>query len=700
MYTIPQPRESTEYFALNGGLLETIPALNVSPGSLRDVINYEPAINGGYRRVAGYERFDGRDRPSDADYTAIKCTLIGGEYVILRGDLVTIGAATGIFVSEIDGGCLLTKITGTVPASTDMTIGAGVVAGATGSPALLTSYAPNQEQRAENLAAASDALRSKIQEVGSLAGATGPVRGVAMLKGDVYAWRNNDTNTACIMHKATSGGWAAVTLADEVSFTNANTSVGVGDTLTQGAVTATIRKVVVKTGTLLSGTNTGKLVISGTSGGSFTAAAATSTGGGSLTLSGAQVAQAFPAGGKYDFDEGNFTGATDSLALYGANGVGRAFEWDGTYLTWIDTGNASDTPKHVAVHRNMLFLSQGSSVFNSSIGDPGRFVTAEGASETAVGDDVTGMAVMAGEALAICTKNAVRALVGASSSEWSLQTVSPDNGANEWTLQNLDQTYAMDDIGVTRVQPTDQYGNFSARAESASIQPSVVGYRNRAVCSALSRSNFLYRVFMNNGQVLVGMPGKAMSFTKLQFLVQANVAMSGEDNNGNERNFIGCTDGYVYELDRGSSFDGEKIRSYVTLWFNHSRSPRLRKRYKRITFECSAAIFSRVEVRGELTFDDGTTQATSEQYIEIRGSGGVWGNMLFPRYSGIFDNDIFDNGIFDVSLQTTVPVAQPRVDTTGQGVNIGVRVYSDTRVDFGHAIQGVTLHFIPRRGER
>lgn len=41
---------------------------------------------------------------------------------------------------------------------------------------------------------------------------SGPVRGVAVYGGTVWAWRNNAGGTALVMHKATAGGWVAQTL--------------------------------------------------------------------------------------------------------------------------------------------------------------------------------------------------------------------------------------------------------------------------------------------------------------------------------------------------------------------------------------------------------------------------------------------------------------------------------------------------------
>ena len=55
------PQTQTAYIPLAGGLDLVSPALTVRPGYLLDSLNYVPGINGGYRRVAGYTRYDGQD---------------------------------------------------------------------------------------------------------------------------------------------------------------------------------------------------------------------------------------------------------------------------------------------------------------------------------------------------------------------------------------------------------------------------------------------------------------------------------------------------------------------------------------------------------------------------------------------------------------------------------------------------------------
>src|SRR5207253_7835333 len=130
------------------------------------------------------------------------------------------------------------------------------------------------------LAAAADIYRA---DIGPVPG-TGPVRGVWMYLGALYTWRDN--GAACVMYKATPAGWVAVPLGEEIIFTNANTSVQEGAVLTQasGAQTALIARVVLETGSLASGTNTGRLILKNRTGTGFAAGAATTTGTGAGTL--------------------------------------------------------------------------------------------------------------------------------------------------------------------------------------------------------------------------------------------------------------------------------------------------------------------------------------------------------------------------------------------------------------------------------
>lgn len=668
------PDVQTDYFAFRGGLVKTLQSLIVPPGSLLDAVNYEPDHNGGYRRGPAYERFDGRTRPSDAAYAAVKCTLTT---TLSVGDALVVGGATCRFVKTVSGGMLVTLVSETISAGSTI-LRSGSSVGETNA-AVSLAYSPAAAEEAQNRHDCANVARALIGAVPGY----GDVRGVVMFGGTLYAWRDNNSQNACGMHKSTTSGWTAVALAEEVTFSNANANVGVGDTLTQTTITATIARVIVQTGTLASGTNTGKLVITGRAGGSFGAGAATTTGSGALTLGGAQVAQSFPIGGRYRFDQYNFYATGSTFRLYGCNGVGRAFEFDGTTIVFIDSGVSPDAPNHIVCSRNYLYLAHGPLVSNSSVGDPHRWVAGEGGDSKGIGADVTALFELPGEAVGITTRKSAHAIVGGSKATWTLQNIAPENGAMPDTVQVIGSAYALDDIGIIKVEPSQNYGNFNFNAESRLIQPIVDSMRDRAVASTTSRSANLYRVFLNDKRVLVGLPSKQMAFTTLRLAHQATCAWSGEDSAGAERTFFGANDGYVYELDRGSSFDGQEIEAFVRIWYWHAKSPRLLKRFRRMVLEMAVSLYSILRVQHTLDYGAAGVPQGASSELASSGAGGLWGNV---NWGG------FVWGAADVS--------QPSVDMNGSGANVATTVYSKSAIDLGHTMQGAIVHFTPRRTVR
>lgn len=677
MRPIPAVQVKNEYFSFQGGLDLETPPLRVSPGSLINCLNYEPDALGGYRRPAGYERFDGRACPSDATYGLIACTMSSTP---AAGTSLTIGAATMLFVKLVDGGILVTGLTGTIPGSTNIVAPGPTTIGTTlANPALSGQVTAAAE--AQYLVDAADVYRASITAVPG----SGPVRGIHIYGGVVYAFRDNAGGTAGVMHKSTTSGWSAVDLGEEVAFSNANVSVGEGDTLTQGGVTATIRRLFVETGSLASGTNTGRMFITARAGGNFSAAAATSTGGGALTLSGAQTAVTLPAGGKYQFDNYAFTGKADAMRMYGCNGVGPAFEFDGTTFATIDTKGTPNTPSYIKAHRNYLYLAQGSSIINSSVGTPHRFVTAEGAFEVPVGDVVNGFASLAGEALGIFTRNKSQALTGASSATWSLQVIRGDVGAIPYTVQTMSDTFMFDDRGILSISTSDQYGNFADATLSRKIQRIVNASKNKVAASYVNRERGHYKILLNDGATLtMGVDNKKITgFTTGQLGFIPNCAGTGEDATGAERIFVGGTDGFVYEMNRGSTFDGNAIESYIKVFYINSKSPEIRKRYRRLTLEMSATLYANIRFQADYSYGDPEIQSTTSEEISVSGSGGVW-----------------DFANWDEFFWDGQDVIRPSLSLSGTGINASMTFYSNTKLDHGHVLAGAILHYTPRRLQR
>jgi hypothetical protein len=273
---------------LRGGLNLVTPAIATPAGNCIAALNYEPEIRG-YSRIAGYERFDGRPRPSKASYWVLNFD--AGSAAITAGQVVTgaTSGATGIAVIDgtlssgsygsgnAIGFLVLYGVTGTFQDNENLQVSAATKCVANG--VATERGADNDTDDKTWLRAAITATRAIIQQVPG----SGPVRGVWVYGGALYAFRNNVGATACIMYKSTANGWVAQDLGKIVKFTTGTAAYQELETLTRGGVTSIIRRVILTSGTWAGGNAAGYLVISNITGGSYTAGVAT-TPTGSATL--------------------------------------------------------------------------------------------------------------------------------------------------------------------------------------------------------------------------------------------------------------------------------------------------------------------------------------------------------------------------------------------------------------------------------
>ena len=370
--------------AFPGGLDLTTPSLRLQPGALRDSLNYEVAQFGGYSRVEGYERVDGRASPTAAVYTIVQLgdtrSDFGGDFggdlggsdfagfinLPTVGQVVTqaVSGATGTIIAVATSPfpyIVLTRVTGIFDQTNLITTPGPVPIG----NASALTIALDARTKAIYTAAAADAYRALI---GKVPGA-GPVLGViamAFLGVDhLFAFRANPAGTAALLYRASPAGWVLVPYFNLVSFTGGGTAMPLdGDTLTQGGVTATIMRVMWQSGawSVTAGTAVGQFVVAAPFGGNFAAGAAVTTSGATVTLSGAQTPITMLAGGRFEFTKGNFSGQLVTRRVYGCDGVNPPFGFDGVTLTPLLTGLSPNAPSHIWIHKNFLFLAQAASL--------------------------------------------------------------------------------------------------------------------------------------------------------------------------------------------------------------------------------------------------------------------------------------------------------------------------------------------------
>ena len=690
-----------EAIPVNGGLDLITPLLETPPGVCRAAINHEAATTGGATRIKGYERLDGRPAPSAAVYHILT---VAGNTIPAIGATITgaISGATGVLLAQTIGTFVLSKVTGTFNGTEGLLVSGSTVATQTG-----FAGAADEAQSAQYTALAANLYRA---DIGAVPG-SGPVRGAFCYQDAIYAFRDNVGATASVMYKATTGGWSAVAFLNEVLFTaGGNVAPADGATLTQGAVTATVSRVVRRSGAWVGtpGTAAGALIIGASMGGSFAAGAATLTGGVNITLSGAPAAIAMLPGGKFDFEEANFSGAAATTRVYGCDGKNRGWEWDGTTFVPITTGQATDTPTFVAVQKEQLFWAFGASLQHSAPGLPYDYTAISGASEIATGDTITGMLVQPGAqttaTMAVFQAKNTLMLYGTGVSNWNLTLFNTGTGAFAWTQQNMSQTYFMDRYGVAGLATTLNFGNFEQATLTVKIQPLILQLQSLVACSTLCRSKSQYRIFFSNGMGLyltivnVGyfssVTGYVMSDNTSGYMGAMPVwfpitggvfqAWSGSYASGEELILLCGADGFLYRAEKGTSFDGAAIGASITLHHDSMKSPRVVKRYRKCAVELQGSSYAGVSFSYNLGY--GKTDY-SQPLPSV-----PYGNNLLPSN--------WDSANWDQFFWDSTNLAPMECEMGGSAENVALTFTSNSDSTDSYTINSVIVHYSLRRALR
>lgn len=209
---------------------------------------------------------------------------------------------------------------------------------------------------------------------------------------------------------------------------------------------------------------------------------------------------------RYVFITANFYGDASLDSIYGANGVGRAFAYNGDFFYKIQTtpDDEKDNPRHVAFHHTHLALGFGEGrVDISVVGEPYNFDGAQGASSWAIGDRVVGLLPLSGAILGIFCKKSIVGLSGTTVDNFATQTLSPNIGAVEYTITDMGFPVYANAYGIYTLSQTAQYGDYLGNPLSQQVSPWL---RPRLIRKAES-----------NKEVVVAWPVRSKNQYKLAF---------------------------------------------------------------------------------------------------------------------------------------------------------------------------------------
>ena len=399
---------------------------------------------------------------------------------------------------------------------------------------------------------------------------------------------------------------------------------------------------------------------------------------------GTQYAQTIQPGGKYEFNTYNFRGETTGITMYGVNTVDNGFSWDGTTFIKIQTGMGTDTPEHIATHQKHLFFSfPNGSIQHSSIAAPNKWSALTGAAELGLGDNVSGFSTEVNNVMSIFTRNDAFMLYGTSSADWELRKFHAGAGAIPYTLQKMDQTFFLDDRGITSIFTVQYFGDFQSAVASDKIDPYIQSKKDNASDSLKVRGKNQYRLYFDDktGVEMTFINKKNQGLMPFTLLHQIKCTVSAEDANGFEVLYGGFDDGYVRRMDSGTSFDGETVSSFIRTTYYHYNSPGTRKRFRELGLEINA--------------DTSTTLTVTPSYD----FGGTYSPKTSPvssSYSVTVAADQWSEADISNSSTGITVVASERVRINGIGTNMGFIISNSSIYDKPITLQGCIVEFSQR----
>lgn len=536
---------------------------------------------------------------------------------------------------------------------------------------------------------ASALARAQITQPGGFS--SKPVSGVAIYKGVGYALRELSDGSGAGLFKGTANGWLLVNLGRKLSFTGGlPAGIAEGDTVTgaTSGATGVVRRVVVQTGTFAGSNAAGYLIIP-TVTGTFNNGEVLRVGGTDrATTSSTAVFQSLVPGGRLETRIHNFYGHSSTERLYAVDGLNRAWEYQDNpeFFCLIETGMTNDAPKHLAVHGDQLWLAfSGGSLQRSSVGDPVSWQVTLGATELAVGAEITGLLEEIGDTLFVFTRNLTKYVAG-TVTDYALKNFSIETGAMEWTVQRIGMGIYLDDRGFTSLSATQKFGNYVSSSFSAQAQRLIDELKSSgAISSCVVKNKNLYRCFFSDGRfVSIGVEGsKVTGITTGDLGKVVRCVVSGEDSSGNEMILFGSDDGFVYRMESGPNADGNKIEAFLRTAFHFSGSPQRRKRYRGALFQVRTNGKCTLKISADYSFANPDEATESIRDVALDGGGGLWNVAQWNEFR-------WNTGL----------VADASIKLEASGTNVGFLVAHEADDEEEHSIDSVVLRQSIRRPER
>lgn len=614
-----------------GGLITNLAPLQQGiqqPGSARVLRNYEPSIEGGYRRILGFQKFDsnvipyyGRAVVQGSGQTGTTLVLAGVTTPPVAGSTITIGsdtytiAAGGVVYDSALQSLTLTLTTSLLSSPAD---------------GALVTFSNN----------------------------TDIVNGLAAWDGVVVVSRNDN------VYKSSGSGYTQINVPSYGTVL-VNGGSQTGSTLVVDGLTA-----VPQIGDTFNIAGVALTYI-------VTALPTVTAGGATLAISPALDSSPadnaaitfrttkFAAGTKSRFERYRI-GSTEKIV--GVNGVSFPFIYDNTTFTKLTTVADVEAAEYVAWFKNSLFFAKGDAVYFSAPFTDNDFSAASGGGVINVGGNITGLVVFREQLIIFC-EQAIKRLVGNSLADYQLQPITEKIGcvASDTIREIGGDVMFLGPDGLRLLSATDRIGDFGLASVSKEVQKELTDLisASTSFSSLTIKAKSQYRILGYKSNVSVdaskGILGTQLG-DRIEWAELRSIKAYVADSDyylKDELVVFANNDGYVYKMEEGNTFDGKNIRASFYTPYLPISDPRIRKTFYKLYTYLDPQGSVEVTLNMKLDFDDkGSVQPEAITLSNATSNIGIYGNALATygtatfgeKLLRVFESQTIGSG-YSVSLQ-------------------------------------------------
>ena len=392
--------------------------------------------------------------------------------------------------------------------------------------------------------------------------------------------------------------------------------------------------------------------------------------------------------GKTRFSRYNYTG-TEKIAIVDGTNVPALYD-NTTFTALNDCPTDVNGAGFVVNFKNQLFFAKDSTLTFTAPYTDNDFTPAAGAGTIFVGDTVTGLIAFRGQ-LVIFTESSILQITGNSAADFQLQPITADIGCVDTdTIQEVggDVMFLGPD-GLRLLSATDRVGDFGLGVVSKVIQKETTSFitANTSFSSVVIRNKSQYRILGYNtnitqenaggilGTQFSGQGGEGMLWGELRG-IKAYVAASRFYQNV-ETIVFANDDGYLYQMEDGNSFDGSNIQTTFATPYIPVSDPRVRKTFYKAFLYTDPQGSVSFDMSLKLDFDQlNSIQPTQINFDSDTGEVAFYGSVVFGS-AAVYSNKLVT--LFETQL-------------IGSGFTASIQFESDS-TDPPFSLDAITLEF-------